>query len=144
MIRKAIKSDVPGVLEIEKSLFSDPWDKQLFTDTLDSKDKFFLVKEFNGSLAGYAIFEKVLDEGHVTNLAVAKQFQKMGIATELVGKIIDLAKDLKIREIFLEVRESNEAAKKLYSGFGFKEIAKRKAYYPKANEDALILKLVLI
>lgn len=141
MIRKAQKSDVPGILKIENDLFPDPWDEQLFIDLLDKENKYFFVKELNGDLAGYVVFERIVDEGHITNLGVAKPYQKKGIATQLIGNIIDLAKGMKIGIIFLEVRQGNEAAKRLYSRFGFKEIGKRKAYYPKANEDALILAL---
>jgi len=141
VIRKAQKSDVPGILKIENDLFPDPWDEQLFIDLLDKENKYFFVKELNGDLAGYVVFERIVDEGHITNLGVAKPYQKKGIATQLIGNIIDLAKGMKIGIIFLEVRQGNEAAKRLYSRFGFKEIGKRKAYYPKANEDALILAL---
>ena len=143
MIRKAVRPDILKVVEIEKLLFSDPWDERLFKDALDSEDKHFFVSIFDDDLAGYVIFEKVLDEGHITNLAVASGHQRKGIASQLVGKILELAKGLKIREIFLEVRQSNEAAKRLYSKFGFREIGIRKAYYPRANEDALILSLKL-
>ena len=143
MIRKAVRPDIPKVMEIEKSLFSDPWDEKLFMDALDSEDKHFFVSIFDDDLAGYVIFEKVLDEGHITNLAVASEHRRKGVASQLVGKIVDMAKGLKMREIFLEVRRSNEAAKRLYSKFGFKEIGKRKGYYSKANEDALVLSLKL-
>lgn len=143
MIRKAVKSDVPGVLEIEKDLFSDPWDKRLFEDAIEAEDKHFFVAEEADKLAGYVIFEKVLDEGHITNLAVAKEYQKHGTGTNLVNCVIELARQEKLKEIFLEVRESNEAAKVLYSKFGFKEVGRRKRYYPKANEDALIFRLNL-
>jgi ribosomal-protein-alanine N-acetyltransferase len=142
VIRKAVRSDIPKVMEIEKSLFSDPWDERLFLDALDSEGKHFFVSMLD-DLAGYVIFEIVLDEGHITNLAVAPGRQRKGIATQLVGKVVDLAKGLKMREIFLEVRQSNEAAKGLYSKFGFREIGRRKAYYPRANEDALVLSLKL-
>jgi len=143
VIRKAVRPDIPKVMEIEKSLFSDPWDEKLFMDALDSEDKHFFVSIFDDDLAGYVIFEKVLDEGHITNLAVASEHRRKGVASQLVGKIVDMAKGLKMREIFLEVRRSNEAAKRLYSKFGFKEIGKRKGYYSKANEDALVLSLKL-
>ena len=141
MIRRAVKQDIPQIIEIEKVSFSDPWDKQLFLDAIDPKDKYLMVAEGGKEIEGYIVFEKVLDEGHITNLAVEAKHRKKGIAAGLVRYVLDLARGLGVKEIFLEVRESNEAAKKLYSKFGFREIGRRKGYYPKANEDALVLKL---
>jgi len=143
VIRKAAKSDIAAIIEIEKSLFSDPWDKQLFEDAIEKENKYFFVVVEAGKLAGYIIFEKVLDEGHISNLAIAKEYQKRGIGSKLVSYVLDLARQKKLKEIFLEVRESNEAAKKLYSKFGFKEVGRRKGYYSKVNEDALIFRLGL-
>jgi len=139
VIRRAAKSDIPGIIEIEKVSFSEPWDAQLFLDAIGSEDKYLFIAQIGKSITGYIVFEKVLDEGHITNLAVGRDRQRKGIATELVNTALDLAKSLKIKEIFLEVRESNEAAKKLYSKFGFEQIGRRKKYYSAANEDALIL-----
>ena len=142
MIRPATKSDIPGIIGIEKVSFSEPWDEKLFLDAIDSEDKYPFVAQIGKSIIGYIVFENVLDEGHITNLAVGKDHQGKGIATELVSAALDLAKSLKIKEIFLEVREPNEAARKLYSKFGFEQIGRRKKYYSAANEDALILHVV--
>jgi ribosomal-protein-alanine N-acetyltransferase len=141
VIRRAGKSDVPGIIEIEKVSFSDPWDKQLFLDAVDSKNKYLMIAEGGKEVKGYIVFERVLDEGHITNLAVADKHRKKGVASGLISYVIDLAKSLGIKQIFLEVRESNEAAKLLYLKFGFSEIGRRKGYYPKAGESALVLSL---
>lgn len=139
MIRKAAKPDLPDIIEIENASFSDPWDKGLFLDAIGSKDKHFLVDAIGGKPAGYVIFEKVFDEGHITNLAVGKGNRRQGIASRLIRSALDLARRENVREVFLEVRESNREAISLYLKFGFSEIGRRKKYYPKANEDALIL-----
>jgi len=139
VIRRAGKQDIPGIIEIEKVSFSDPWDKQLFLDAIDSESKYLMVAEHGGEIEGYIVLEKVLDEGHITDLAVGGKYRKKGVASELVNDALALARGMDIKEIFLEVRETNEAAKKLYSKFGFREIGRRKGYYPKANEDALVL-----
>jgi len=141
VIRRAAKSDIPKIVEIEKVSFSDPWDKQLFLDAIGPEDKYLMIAEGGKEVQGYVVFEKILNEGHITNLAVAEKHRKKGIAAGLVSYVLDLARGLGIKEIFLEVRGSNEAAMKLYSKFGFREIGRRKGYYPKANEDALVLKL---
>jgi len=139
VIRRATKQDIPKIVEIEKVSFSDPWDKQLFLDAIDSESKYLMVAEHGGEIEGYIVLEKVLDEGHITDLAVGGKYRKKGVASELVNDALALARGMDIKEIFLEVRETNEAAKKLYSKFGFREIGRRKGYYPKANEDALVL-----
>ena len=141
MIRRAGKQDIPSIIEIEKVSFSDPWDKKLFLDAIDSENKYLMVADLGGKIEGYIVLEKVLDEGHITDLAVGGEYRKKGVASELVNDALALARGMDIKEIFLEVRESNEAAKKLYSKFGFREIGKRKGYYPKANETALVLSL---
>jgi [ribosomal protein S18]-alanine N-acetyltransferase len=138
VIRKAVASDIPAIMEIERSSFSSPWEEQLFKEALN---KGFFVSIEGEEIAGYIVFEVISDEGHITDIAVSKKHRNKGIASELVKEIIRLAKENAVKQVFLEVRSSNEEAKKLYSKFGFSEIGKRKAYYSKTNEDALIFSL---
>lgn len=142
LIRRATKSDIPGIIEIEKVSFSSPWNEQFFLDAICSDNKYFFVDDENGDIAGYIVFEKVVDEGHITDLAVEGGHRQKGIASGLVRQVFILAGGLGIKEIFLEVRESNEAAKRLYSKFGFEGIGRRKKYYSAANEDALIMHII--
>jgi ribosomal-protein-alanine N-acetyltransferase len=137
VIRKAVVSDIDAILGIEKSSFPDPWDRASFLEAIDPKDKFFFVSA-SENINGYIVLETVLDEGHITDLAVDERFRSKGIATSLMKHALETAKSLGTARVFLEVRSSNEAAKKLYEKFGFKEVGKRKKYYSKANEDALI------
>jgi [ribosomal protein S18]-alanine N-acetyltransferase len=141
VIRPAAEPDIPRIVEIEKSSYADPWKEDLFIQALGADGKYLFVDEQKDGLSGYIVFEPVLDEGHITNLVVDKKSRGRGIAAGLLNKVLDLADELSVRSIFLEVKESNEAARKLYSKFGFKQIAKRKGYYPSANENALILRL---
>jgi ribosomal-protein-alanine N-acetyltransferase len=141
VIRPAAEPDIPGIIEIERSSYADPWEESLFIEVLGAAGKYLFVDEEGNELAGYIVFEPVLDEGHITDIAVGRKYQGRGIATGLLNKVLDLAGKLNVKSIFLEVRESNAAAKKLYSKFGFKQIGRRKSYYHKANEDALVLHL---
>jgi ribosomal-protein-alanine N-acetyltransferase len=136
VIRKAKSSDIPEVVKIETASFTHPWEESLFFDTLSANGKYFFVYESDNKPVAYIIFETVLDEGNITDLAVEAKYRNKGIGKELIEKTLSLAKELKIKSIFLEVRESNEAARKLYRKLGFKLLGKRKGYYPK-NEDAL-------
>ena len=141
MIRPAAEPDIPRIVEIEKSSYANPWKEDLFIQALGADGKYLFVDEQNGGLAGYIVFEPVLDEGHITNLVVDKEYRGRGIASGLLNKVLGLAEELSVDSIFLEVRDSNEAAKKLYSKFGFKQVGRRKGYYSSVNEDALILRL---
>ena len=123
-------------MEIETASFAHPWEESLFIDILSTNGKYFFVYESDRKPVAYIIFETVLDEGHITDLAVSEKYRNKGIGKELIEKTLDLAKGSKIKSIFLEVRESNEAARRLYQKLGFKLLGKRKGYYPK-NEDAL-------
>ena len=129
-------------MEIEAASFAHPWQESLFIDVLSASGKYFFVNEMDGKPVGYIILETVLDEGHITDLAVDEKYRNKGIGKELIEKVMGLARELKISSIFLEVRESNEAAKALYQKLGFKQTGKRKGYYPR-NEDALAFKLTL-
>jgi [ribosomal protein S18]-alanine N-acetyltransferase len=137
VIKKAVMSDIDAVLNIEQASFADPWDRMSFLEALDSKDKFFFVSA-SEKIDGYIILEIVLDEGFITDLAVDERSRNNGIATQLVEHALDAAKSRDVVRVFLEVRSSNEEAKKLYGKFGFREIGKRKKYYSNANEDALV------
>ncbi len=143
MIKKATEADVEDIAEIEAGSFPDPWDRELFVEAISSNNKDVFICLSDEDITGFVVFEKVLDEGHITDLAVKKEFRRRGIASKLISYLIELAGKEGIEQIFLEVRNTNEAARKLYSGFGFKEIARRKGYYPRAGEDALVLKLTL-
>jgi [ribosomal protein S18]-alanine N-acetyltransferase len=136
VIRKAKSEDIPTVMEIETASFTHPWEKSLFIDTLSADGKYFFVYEADNKPVAYIILETVLDEGHITDLAVEANYRNKGIGKQLIEKVLSLSKELKIHSIFLEVRESNEAAKKLYQKLGFKLLGTRKGYYTK-NEDAL-------
>ena len=141
MLYKATISDIPEMMEIERASYSKPWDEQLFVQAVNSAGKHSFVSKIDSKIAGYIVFEVVADEGHITNIAVTKQNRRRGIATELIVKVLELVRDHHINSVYLEVRQSNEAAKKLYEKFGFKEIGERKGYYQGTNENALVYKL---
>jgi [ribosomal protein S18]-alanine N-acetyltransferase len=143
VIQKAAISDLSEILDIEKESYHKPWNEDLFMKALDSSDKTIFVSRTMGKISGYVVFEHVADEGHITNIAVAKSFRRKGIASELIGKAVTYARDLNVVSMFLEVRESNDAAKHLYNKFGFREIGKRKDYYSSPNDNAIIFQLKL-
>ncbi|HHI02112.1 MAG TPA: ribosomal-protein-alanine N-acetyltransferase [candidate division Zixibacteria bacterium] len=138
-IIKMTEADIDAIYEIEKKLFSDPWSKQAFLSDLKNDFAYPLTVRFENKVAGYACLYRAVDEVQIGNFAVAPDFHQRGIGTMLMERILGMAAELEVRLFVLEVRPSNEAARKLYMKFGFKEAGKRRYYYRKPTEDALIL-----
>jgi [ribosomal protein S18]-alanine N-acetyltransferase len=143
VIRRAKESDIPAIVEIENISFPTPWEQQTFVETFESKDKAIIVSETDGKVNGYIILEKVLDEGSITDLAVAPDFRKKGIAQELITTVINIARHEKLLKLFLEVRSNNAQAIRLYEKFGFVRTGRRKGYYSCACPDADLFELNL-
>ena len=139
-IEEMREADLDEVLGIEQRSFPAPWSKRLFRDTLSFPLSFNLVirKKVDNKVAGYANFYVVGDEVQVLNLAVAPESRKEGCATHLLRYAIgSLGRGGK--EFFLEVREGNTDAIRLYEKLGFVKIGRRKNYYSETNEDALVM-----
>jgi ribosomal-protein-alanine N-acetyltransferase len=142
-IRKANPEDVLSIGLIERDSFADPWGSREFTTALGATQTIFLVAEESGAVAGYAIAVAVADEAEILNLAVHPDRRKHGIGSRLLDSAVEEVKSRGAGQIYLEVRESNEAARRLYASRGFDEIAKRKRYYRDPVEDALVLRLAV-
>ena len=128
------KKDIEEVYKLEVASFPVPKDLSVF---LADQNKYFVVKE-EGRVVGYIGFEEIAGEGHIINLAVDPKVRRHGIGKNLVQSVLDKTE---IKVFYLEVRESNLAAHKLYQGLNFKIVGQRKAYYQDNREDALIMKL---
>jgi len=138
-IRPAAPGDLDAVLAIERASFADPWSRPAFAQSLEGPAVRFDVAVAGDGLAGYVVAWFVADEGEVANLAVAPAHRRGGVAAALLDGVLADARARGVRSVFLEVRESNAAARALYARFGFREGGRRSAYYRKPVEDALIL-----
>jgi [ribosomal protein S18]-alanine N-acetyltransferase len=138
-IRKMEVEDLAAVLEIEEASFISPWTEGMFEETLDSSISEGFVLTAGRSLLGYIILYAVEDEGHIMNIAVEPSALRKGIASMLVAHVISRFREKGVSQFFLEVREGNEPAKKLYRKLGFGTIGRRKRYYTETNEDALVM-----
>lgn len=125
---------------IEQQVFTDPWSTQDFRDCV-SYAQFLVADEGGGRVAGYVVALDAADEGEILNLAVAEAGRRRGLGRALVQAILDRLRRRGVRQVYLEVRESNTAARALYAGFGFKEVGRRRAYYRRPVEDAMVLRL---
>ncbi len=131
--------DLDQVAAIEEALFRDPWPRQAFAFDLDADYAYPIVMRLNRTVIGYASLYRVSDELQIGNLAIDSKHQRAGFGSLLMEHIIGLAYSLGIRQIYLEVRDSNEAARRLYLKFGFRVVGKRRLYYHNPTEDAVVM-----
>lgn len=140
-IKPMEKSDVDGVIAIEEKAYGEHhWSKDSFYNELSNDlARYYSAFDENGNLVGYAGCWQIIEEVHITNIAVSVDFRRQGIGNKLLQRIIDDCYENKAKYITLEVRVSNEAAIHLYEKYGFKSLGVRKGYYQNNNEDALIM-----
>ncbi|MCS3916687.1 ribosomal-protein-alanine N-acetyltransferase [Caldanaerobacter subterraneus subsp. tengcongensis MB4] len=140
IIRPMTEDDIDEVMEIEKLSFTTPWSREAFVGEVTKNScARYIVAEVDKKVVGYAGFWVVLDEGHITNIAVHPEYRGKGIGSRLMEGLIDLAKKNGITSMTLEVRESNLVAQNLYKKFGFKVLGRREGYYQDNNEDAIVM-----
>ena len=138
-IRRMTLTDVDGVHAIETATFPKPWSREDFVKEMTQNAcARYLVAEAEGEIVGFAGAWIVLDEAHITNIAVTQPCRGRGIGRALTKALLQYAANLGVVYATLEVRRSNEAAKKLYQSLGFEYVGVRKRYYVDNGEDALI------
>lgn len=140
-LRAARASDIDAIVAIEQASFGDPWNRNAFADLLDEPRVCFLLAERGGVVCGYVVAWFVLDEGEIGNLAVSESSRRQGIGALLLDGAIRAAAAADIESLYLEVRDSNMSARALYASRGFAEIGRRRDYYRRPREDALVLRL---
>ena len=144
IISNMTKEDLPAVFEVEKDAFPIPWALSSFEEELNNMFATFLVAKVKEQIVGYIGMWFVMDECHVANIAVSKEYRRKGIATQLVNELLKLCREHRTTYVMLEVRVTNLAAQKLYAKFGFKDEVLRKNYYRNpdgTHEDAIIMSL---
>lgn len=139
-LRQMTLEDVDGVLAIEKASFSTPWSRGSFIkEVTENKLAYYTVAEMNGAIIGYAGVWLIVDEGHITNIAVAPKYRGQQIGRKILEKLIQELKNREILRVTLEVRASNKVAIAMYRSFGFIALGRRPGYYTDNGEDALIM-----
>ncbi len=132
--------DLDAVHAIECESFATPWSRQSFEEELTrNRCARYLVIEQDGEVAGYGGVWFVVDEAHVTNIAIAPRWRGRGLGTRLLEDMLQFAADSGMAFMTLEVRRSNEVAQRLYRAHGFVDVGYRKRYYEDNHEDALIM-----
>jgi [ribosomal protein S18]-alanine N-acetyltransferase len=142
VLRPATHDDVASVARIEGESFSDPWPVSSFRELVGRPEVIFLVAERAGvGIVGYTIVYLADMDGDLANLAVSPERRGLGLGRQLLRAARVEARVRGVRVLFLEVRESNGAARRLYAGEGFVEVGRRSRYYVRPVEDALILRV---
>lgn len=139
IIEKMTSKDIDGVFEVEKNCFDDYWSKDAFKKELSNDVARYLVAKIDGRVVGYVGIWFVLDEGHITNVAVHSDFRGKKIGDKLIQELVNLCREGNISSMTLEVRVSNVVAQNLYKKYGFKLAGIRKEYYSDNKEDAMIM-----
>lgn len=151
VIRSAGEADLDGILRIERDSFADPWNRESFESSLALDRIRFLVAEDGGAgsrrgesgdetILGYVVALLLLDEAEIADLAVAPVARRRGLGGLLLDRVAADAAYAGVRSLYLEVRESNSAARALYQSRSFLPVGRRRAYYQHPPEDALLLK----
>ena len=142
-IRIMRHKDLAQVHAIETRCFSTPWQLTSFKYEIDNIDAILRVAFFEEDIVGYVCIRTILDVTHVLDIAVKHDARHMGIASKLLSAALQVLRTAKpeTKNITLEVRESNIAAIRLYEKFGFDEIGRRRDYFKKPTEDAILMGL---
>ncbi len=141
IITKMTEKHVAQVAELEKICFgSAAWSEKSIASELENALSLWIVAVEDEQVLGYVGSQTVIDETDMMNIAVHPDYRRQGIARELVAQLVEELKLRQSRCLTLEVRASNEPAKKLYKMLDFEEIGIRKNYYRNPKEDALILR----
>lgn len=141
-IRPASAEDLVELVGIERNSFSSPWSEDSICSFIqDDLNRACFVAAISGSpfnVVGYVAIQYVLDEAEISNIAVSPEIRGGGVGRALLSKAVSFLAEKGVHKIFLEVRESNIAARSLYASFGFESIGRRPKYYSNPDEDAII------
>ena len=139
----ALPEHVWQIANLETECFSSPWPSEVIGRKLTGGSNVMLVALEGDAVLGYIGLMHILDEGYISNIAVSEIHRGKGVACALVNAMKVRGAELGLSFLTLEVRTSNRAARALYTKNGFAEVGRRKGYYEKPTEDALLMTLFL-
>ena len=137
------KEHLSGVEKIERRCFSVPWSLAMLEGELYNPFAVYFTAVEGGAVAGYAGMHAVLDVGYITNIAVAPEDRRRGVARALLERLIEYGRKHGLAELTLEVRQSNAAALSLYEKMGFIRVGMRRNYYTLPRENAVLMSLYM-
>lgn len=140
LFRLMREEDIDQIVHIEKLSFATPWSKESFMNEL-YKNQFatYVVIEDGEKVIGYCGMWLIVDEAHITNIAILPEYRGKKLGDALLKKVMEMALEMGAISVTLEVRVSNTVAQNLYRKYGFKNGGIRKGYYTDNQEDALVM-----
>jgi ribosomal-protein-alanine N-acetyltransferase len=139
-LRAMTAADIAEVVAVERDSYAVPWTDRTFRGLVDRPDADAISAVAGGAVVGFAIAWTLGDQAELGNVAVARDWRRQGVGESLVRDIVGRLARRGVREVFLEVRVGNESARRLYERLGFVEIGRRKAYYVRPVEDAIVMR----
>ncbi len=139
-IRQMTEEDVAAVAVLEAENFSRPWSHDAFYKTLSDENYIVIIAKESDAVLGYCVLLCTGEEADITNVCTAPVARGKGVATEILTTLMEEGTSRGVTEFFLEVRESNTPARRLYTKLGFEEIGLRKNYYEEPKEHAVLMK----
>ena len=139
--RRMLYADLREIVLIERRSYEFAWTEGIFRDCLRTGYHCRVLEIPHGFIQAYGVMSAAVGEAHILNLCVRPELQGRGLSRQVLDHLLDLARDVQVRTVFLEVRLSNNRAMQLYASAGFCEIGVRLGYYPavKGREDALVM-----
>ncbi|MDC2867825.1 ribosomal protein S18-alanine N-acetyltransferase [Bacillus sp. BP-3] len=138
--RNMKEEDIPQIVLIEESSFTTPWTAEAFEREINMNEyAHYAVLETEEGIIGYCGLWIILDESHITNIAILPKYRGLKLGVALLQEVMNKARAFGAKTMTLEVRVSNEVAKKLYRKFGFQNGGIRKRYYTDNYEDGLVM-----
>jgi len=140
VVRQAGTKDIEILAQLDALCFDAPWSKEAFRQELEENIvAFYVVAEIDKQVIGYAGLWHIVDEGHITNVAVHPKWRGKHIAKKILSILLNFSEKKGMNDFTLEVRPSNKVAINLYEKFDFEEAGLRPGYYEDNGEDALIM-----
>jgi [ribosomal protein S18]-alanine N-acetyltransferase len=144
-LEAADSGDVAALVALEQASASHPWSARDFASALHggAGERVVVLRDRGRALVGYCVWQEVADEAHVHGVAIAPGHRRLGLGRRLLAACLGLAARRQARRAFLDVREGNAAARRLYRGLGFREVGSRARYYSEPAEDAVLMEASL-
>ena len=138
-IRRAVPDDAPGIAELERDIFPDPWGEKDIFSYICSEGGMCYTAVADGKVVAYILGRVIAPEGEIYRIATRRGYRRRGIAYRLLDYAAKTERGRGLECLFLEVRESNVSARNLYRAYGFRELGERKNYYKDPIEDAVVM-----
>ncbi|MGI6161178.1 MAG: ribosomal protein S18-alanine N-acetyltransferase [Christensenellales bacterium] len=139
IFREMEKADAGIIAELERMCFTLPWSKKLILDDLKNPLGYYLVGVLDGKIVTYCGMWIIIDEAHITNIAVHPDYRRRGFGRAMMIEMMERAIGMGVNMMSLEVRKSNFAARAMYERLGYRQAGLRVAYYHDNDEDAIVM-----